>query len=292
LEHTALLNALSTSLLSTVKWRDIFAGLGRARNNPEADTALLLEKWLADWQSRTPIIPLLPITLTDETIANSRSIVIPVDVPSITVVHTADLRLAPTSSPTGETNIAITNEPISASLHIKWSRIWDTQSSSNLVRRPSQPLNGDQPSSPEILEFVYEVSGSSDTWIIGGRRRGHFRIPASSASQENNQLLKFPILLVPLREGYHQFPSLEIKPVPVAKTMGENEREASEGVSGHGGKGATVTVTSEVNYKNVGETIRVVSNAGKTTVSLDASGPGGGAWLLESERRRDVEASM
>jgi hypothetical protein len=44
-------------------------------------------------------------------------------------------------------------------------------------------------------------------------------------------------------------------------------------------------ITCETNYKNSGETIRVITNAWKTTVSLDASGPQGGAWLLESERR-------
>ena len=44
-------------------------------------------------------------------------------------------------------------------------------------------------------------------------------------------------------------------------------------------------ITSEMDYRNVAETVRVISNAASTTLSLDTSGPQGGAWLLESERR-------
>jgi hypothetical protein len=45
--------------------------------------------------------------------------------------------------------------------------------------------------------------------------------------------------------------------------------------------------TSEVEYKNSAELILVVGDATLTTVSLDASGPGGGALLLD-KRARDV----
>lgn len=84
-------------------------------------------------------------------------------------------------------------------------------------------------------------------------------------------------MLIPLREGYLQFPSVEIRAVV---SVGR------DGVVGGSGGGSVVS--SEVDYKNVGEVVRCVSDARKTTVSLDASGPQGGAWLLESERRSVV----
>ena len=49
-------------------------------------------------------------------------------------------------------------------------------------------------------------------------------------------------------------------------------------------RAAKPVVSCETDYKTSGETIRVISDARKTTVSLDASGPQGGAWLLETER--------
>jgi hypothetical protein len=76
------------------------------------------------------------------------------------------------------------------------------------------------------------------------------------------------------------FPSIEIKPAPITRVLQPN--------SNHDESSAPVkqaVVTCETDYKNSGETIRVISNARKTTVSLDAMGPQGGAWLLESERR-------
>jgi hypothetical protein len=39
-----------------------------------------------------------------------------------------------------------------------------------------------------------------------------------------------------------------------------------------------------MDYRNLGETVHVIADRAKVTLSLDASGPGGGPLVLESER--------
>ncbi|RDW77331.1 hypothetical protein BP6252_05384 [Coleophoma cylindrospora] len=279
LEKTAVLNEISTSILRSVRWQDYFAGLGRSPDQ-EQDVATLLAQKLQQWQKDSPAISLLPVSLDPETVAKSRSIVIPVDVPSVTVVHTADLKILAKSSVVANTAVAAMNQPVPAALHLKWTTTWNTDS---IVtdRRPSR-IDNTGLTQPEQMEFVYEVSAASDTWLIGGRRRGHFKVSSSSQSQTTKQT--FPIVLIPLREGFLPFPTVEIHYVAPPKPVVRSS-------TGHPGTSDAATtepkyiVTSETDFKNVGETIRVVSDARKTTVSLDASGPQGGAWLLESERR-------
>jgi hypothetical protein len=267
LERTAILNEVSTSVLSSVRWRDHFSGLGRTEDQNEVCS--LLTRLLESWQQQTPRIPLIPIRINDETIARSRSIIIPVDVPSVTVVHTADLKLLETASGLAHPIVTTANQPITASLSIKWTRIWDTE------------LHQENSSSAETdsLEFFYEVSGASDTWLIGGRRKGHFKVP-KIPSEESEQKMSFPIVLIPLREGFLPFPNVEIKPAPFVKVHGPGNTAPGEDA-----RIKQTGITCETDFKNAGETIRVISNSRKTTVSLDASGPQGGAWLLESERR-------
>jgi hypothetical protein len=268
LERTAILNEVSMSVFSSVRWRDHFLGLGRTEDQNE-EVASLLTKLLESWQQQTHLIPLIPICINDETIARSRSIKIPVDVPSVTIVHTADLELLETASGLANTVVAAINQPITALLSIKWTRIWDTelhQDSSSMAETDS-------------LEFFYEVSGASDMWLIGGRRKGHFKIP-KAPGEENEQKISFPVVLIPLREGFLPFPNVEIKPAPFVKGHRQGNTVPEEDT-----RTKQTDITCETDFKNAGETIRVISNSRKTTVSLDASGPQGGAWLLESERR-------
>lgn len=266
LEKTAILSQVSTLVLSSVRWMDHFSGLGRT---DEQDIATLLAEKLRSWLQETPSIPLLPLNTDEDTISISRSIIIPVDVPSVTVVHTADLLLSDTSSIPSNTAIAASNQPISASLNIKWTRMWDTE----------PHLASNDSAQTRDLEFVYEVSGSTDTWLIGGKRKGHFKIPRDQ--EQSKQKLTFPVVLIPLREGFLPYPNVEIKAAPITRLLRSGAGSPAENTTG----AAPPVVTCETDYKNAGETIRVISDARKTTVSLDASGPQGGAWLLETERR-------
>jgi len=130
------------------------------------------------------------------------------------------------------------------------------------------------------LEFVYEVSGSADTWLIGGKRKGHFKVPRGQ--EQSKQKLIFPLVLIPLREGFLPYPNVEIKAAASTRLLRSGALSPDES------RTALPIVSCETDFKNFGETIRVISDARKITVSLDASGPQGGAWLLETERSAGI----
>jgi hypothetical protein len=262
-EHIAVLSEIPTSILSPVKWKEHFAGLGYGMQDKEEVATLIAEK-VETWQRGNPKIALKPVSIDEATISTSRSIIIPVEVPPVTVVHTANLKLLDISSIPGTIPIVSSTQPISASLVVKWTRLWDTQS----------PEPKPSVKSPD-LEFVYEVSGLTDTWLIGGRRKGHFRVPTGH-DRDQKQTLSFPVVMIPLREGILPYPHVDIKPSPISRTIASGEGRAQT---------KHAAVTCETDYKNDGESIRVISNTRKVTVSLDASGPQGGAMLLEVERR-------
>lgn len=245
-ERTAILNEVSTSVLSSVHWRDHFSGLGRAMESSK-DTAALIGECIQNWLQQKTSIPLAEFSVNEDSVGNSRSIVIPVDVPSVTVVHTADLKLLDPSSAATNMIVAASNQPISASLNIKWTRIWDTE----------VPAENGVGTHSDHIEFFYEVSGAADTWLIGGRRKGHFKIPRKPQEQDSKQELAFPVVLIPLREGFLPFPNVEIKPAHSVKA-GDHAEDPSRPV-----------VTCETDFKNAGETLRVISDARKTTVSLE-----------------------
>jgi trafficking protein particle complex subunit 10 len=276
LERTGLLGELPLSTLSELEWHGHFAGLGR--DSDDQNISDLIAQWILAWCEQTHIIILKPITANSETITKSRSIIIPVDVPSITVVHTADIRLL--KKPTNGDVAAVSNQPIPASLQIKWTRIWDM--SARPPKQRSVQAAGATSEASKDMEFVYEVTAAADTWLIGGKWKGHFKIP-SLKEPAQSEFLKFPILLVPIKEGYLPYPHLEIKPTPIAKPAAVDGGSAQ--VSSPEEAEGNDAVTCETDYKNIGEVIRVISNAQKTTVNLDACGPQGGAWLLDSETR-------
>ncbi|RFU26327.1 hypothetical protein B7463_g10018, partial [Scytalidium lignicola] len=266
LEQIAVLHELQTSLLADIKWSNLFLGLGRSFDSNQ-DTAILLAEHLVKWQRQNPAIPLLPINLDDQSVPHYRSIVIPVDVPSVTVVHTADLQIQKTLDSSSFAPTLALNNPVAAVLDLKFTRNWDTE----------YLTSGSKEITQKDLTFYYEITAPPDLWLISGRRKGHYIVPPSSKPPPK---LSFPLVLVPLREGNLSYPTVEIKYTP------NHGMKASSPVIGvKDGKTELPVVTCEVDNKNSGEVIRVVRDAGKTTVSLDASGPQGGAWLLEAERR-------
>jgi hypothetical protein len=77
-----------------------------------------------------------------------------------------------------------------------------------------------------------------------------------------------PLVLIPQREGWLPYPTVEIK--EISQEDGRPLEPAAQ--------------TFEIDWRNLGETIRVVNGRTGVTVSLDASGPGGGPMVLEQER--------
>ncbi|GAW23078.1 hypothetical protein ANO14919_126280 [Xylariales sp. No.14919] len=259
LERAALLGFIHTSFLARAESSRIFHGLGE--DDAGVDIARSLALFLQNWQTDNPTL-VLP---TPELVEPS-SIIIPVDVPSVTIVHTADIRLSP-SPP-----VVCTHQLLPATLHLRWTRIWDTFT---------------PPSSQADLEFSYELSAPTDTWLLGGRRRGHFVIPAPDGDDERQRSssvdteAEIPVVLIPLREGWLPYPSVEIRevhqdPHSIPTIPGNN-------TTGNVVEGAPQT-QHETDFRNIGETVRVVADRSRVTLSLDTTGPGGGPLVLDVQK--------
>ncbi|OBT53358.1 hypothetical protein VE04_06703 [Pseudogymnoascus sp. 24MN13] len=230
LERAALLGELLTSTLVDTNWSPYFGGL-HTSSQQLTDVTTQIATWIREFHAAHPFIPLPPLIITADTIAQSRSITIPVAVPSITVVHTADLQLTTPSPHAAETTsvvelVAVTNQPIPATLVLKHTRAWDSP---------------DSPHRATELAFTYELSAPSDTWLLGGRRKGGFKSPDIRVCAVTT--LRFPVLLIPLREGYLPFPSLEVKAVPVVgEKKGEGKKEGEKGEVGKKEEEVRVTI--------------------------------------------------
>jgi hypothetical protein len=268
LEKATLQGELPTSFLSAVSWERQFAGLGSGPDGVTSSLSNFLRTWLLAH-------PTLPLSHPDST-PTANTIIIPVDIPTVSVVHTADVRLQhPARTLTDLSNSAdgcdtvVVNQLLPATLHLKWTRIWDTAAADSSVRS-------------QDLEFGYEIVAPPDTWLIGGRRKGHFVIPAVTADSEWEGLsstmeteAEIPVMLIPLREGYLPYPGVEIREVGggEARDGGGSPTSNDGNAYGH----------CETDYKNLGETVCVVADRSKVTVSLDASGASGGPLVLECE---------
>ncbi|KAI0545091.1 cis-golgi transport protein particle complex subunit [Xylaria curta] len=270
LERAALLGFIPTSFLSRGEHLKAFQGLGK--DNAGVDLADSLTSFLRTWQAENPKLIFQVPKLVEPS-----SILIPVDIPSVTIVHTADIKLQPqpttTQSPVPylATPTVCTHQLLPATLHLKWTRMWDTLTA---------------PSSQTDLEFSYELSALPDTWLLGGRRRGHFVIPAPESDDERERSssidteAEIPILLIPQREGYLPYPSVDIREVQADSNIAENNTGSAESTSRPG----LPEVQHETCLRNLGETVRVVADRSRVTLSLDASGPGGGPLVLDVER--------
>lgn len=286
LERSATLGELPLSFLTEAKWQKQFYGLGTTPTGESIPT--LLARFIVNWTGKTPKIPAM--RQVDST--QQQSILIPVDVPSIPVVHTADIRLQrPVPSlvePADELEapVVCVNQLLPATLHLKWTRVWDTGrlDTANRAGTSAEEASGD--------EFSYEVTAPGDTWLVGGRKKGHFVIPASASTNEDGDLISsspineadIPLVLIPLREGYLPYPSVEVRESssPTETNGGEGHGHGHSQVQGR--KSPAIVGHCETDYRNLGETVRVVADRRRVTVSLDASGAGGGPLVLDSER--------
>ncbi|KAH8900936.1 hypothetical protein GQ53DRAFT_133334 [Thozetella sp. PMI_491] len=293
LERVALLGDLSTSFVTDdIQWEKQLKGLG-------ADAAAKLQAFITSWQKGHRR---LTVPVPDDSDADQQcSILIPVDVPAITVVHTANIRLeepAPEDSLSALTeageagsSVVCINQLLPAALHLKWSRIWDVADASG--GSASEAADKVSPYMKEDLEFSYEVTAPVDTWLIAGRRKGHFVIPAVEDVASMEELSSgpdteadIPLMLIPLREGWLPYPSVEVREVKRASGGGGGETPdlSAEGPQAQTGAAGGGIGHCETDYRNLGETVHVISDRTRVTLSLDASGPGGGPLVLESER--------
>jgi hypothetical protein len=126
----------------------------------------------------------LQIEDTDSCLGLDRHIAIPVEIPSLPILHTVALKVA-------ETEVAhpyTVGDMIEAELRISYTKGWAA----------NQGKSGQ-------LTFCYELEASAETWLIAGQRRALF-----TAAENETKL--FSVMLLPLRAGKLLLPSVEIRP--------------------------------------------------------------------------------
>ena len=208
----------------------------------------------------------------------TRRITIPVDVPTIQILYTAQLHILPTTQNPG------VGTALPAELTISHTRAWAHSS-------PAPPT----PAAP--MPFHYDLDAPADTWLIGGKRRGFF-------SSGENEFLSFPILLLPQRAGHLILPSLDIKiadgqqqtetsaaaPSPQPLRTGDLSVPSSAILSPRPGTVSGSIVACEVDYRSQGVAVLVVPALTRVTVGVEMETPdraqnGGstGTWLIKGE---------
>ncbi|KAK9370847.1 trafficking protein particle complex subunit 10 [Lipomyces kononenkoae] len=88
------------------------------------------------------------------------------------------------------------------------------------------------------IEFGYEVMAPSDTWIVSGKRKGHFII--------SDKPITFPLVILPIRHGNILLPTIEVRP---------SQRQHEQ-------------VTAEMEYKNNAESVLVLPEISNVVLAV------------------------
>ncbi|KAJ5677131.1 uncharacterized protein N7477_002764 [Penicillium maclennaniae] len=201
LEVIGLVREVETLSYRSVRWDDL---LGALKDRTEE-----MRQWLATWHENNPVI-----RLPQQPTIPTRSIVIPVEIPEIQVVHTAELQLQPSSEATGTgASHAAVGQMIPAELVMHHTRRWCS---------PASQEHSGQP-----LECSYELHANPELWLLGGRRRGNF-------VAREGESTRFTVLLLPQKPGHLLLPGLEIRtfapPIPQPPTSPATPDTASSGL--------------------------------------------------------------
>ncbi|KAI9792943.1 MAG: hypothetical protein M1816_001265 [Peltula sp. TS41687] len=251
--------------------------------------------WLQAWHEKHRVI----VLRSDLNPNMNRKITIPVEVPRMQVVHTADLTLIDDKGrPLGDDATVTVGQTLAAELRIRHTRNWAFVTSEHAPDAP--------------IEFIYDIQPKPDTWLIGGRRRAQFsakvcppsvvwRMSDLTTGQENEEHI-FPVILLPLQSGHLLLPTVDIKPFvsvqprtqrrsPSSLMFGTDNTSPSPQGQPHaetrrGGPGRPIApITCETDNRNQAQTILVLQDRKSTTVSLDLDLPGSGAVLIEADSR-------
>ncbi|KAI5800421.1 hypothetical protein DFH27DRAFT_514584 [Peziza echinospora] len=225
-------------------WEDaIRAGVGNAGGERRG-----VEEWVRAWwedEGETET----ETEMTNFSYPLQRALVIPVEVPRVDVVCSAQVTLHPVKaqgedggemvSTSGQTQTLLNlGDPVRATLTITWSRAWS----------PSPPTIQDRK-----LEAYYQQQ--TDTYLISGRKRGSFYMPEGQVSG----IVTVGFWVVPLRSGRVGSLGVEVK-------VAEGGEQVAEG----GGEGETL----EVECVSAAEMVVVVRDV--RSVGGVVGGGGGG----------------
>lgn len=186
LERVGLLDEIKVPSYVELEWDGILTIL-------PLDIRTRLTSWLREWHKKN-----IALTVQQEGQRKIRHIEIPMEIPSVPVLHTVSL-VVESRSPSRPYTVG---EVITGELHITLTRCWSTDEN-----KPSD-------SSP----FIYEIEASPEIWLVAGQRRAYF-------TACEGEMKKFPIMLLPLRAGKLMLPGIEVRPAIDDEIDGRNKCE-------------------------------------------------------------------
>ncbi|KAK9333732.1 trafficking protein particle complex subunit 10 [Lipomyces starkeyi] len=167
----------------------------------------------------------------------TKELVIPVEIPTVQVLFTVELQYAmdsrqpveSTGSPspsscTFSNKVFYIGQAIPVILRLQCSTSW-ARNEDDLFE------NGD-------IEFAYEVMAVSDTWIVSGKRKGHFII--------SDKAITLPLMILPIRHGNLLLPTIEVRP---------SQRQHEQ-------------ITAEIEYKNNAESVLVLPEVSNVVLAV------------------------
>lgn len=208
----------------------------------------------------------------------SRRIVITVAIPRTQIVHTASLNVLPKERYAAHSApVAAVGQMLLAELSIKHTRRWG---SPEALKSVANLLDAKAP-----MDFVYDIEANPDVWLVAGQRRAQF-------TAKEDELLTFPIMLLPLRSGNLLLPTIDIKP-RITTSRAQQQPTPVPGQAGASSEESTEnSLVCETDYLTRGETIMVIPNVRSTTIGVKEFGSSGaGSVLLRSEPRKIEETA-
>ncbi|EGP90455.1 uncharacterized protein MYCGRDRAFT_90874 [Zymoseptoria tritici IPO323] len=235
LEMAAVIGEVRVPDYETVGWWEL------VRTLPESIQDAL-EAWLRSWHTQHSVLTVRE-TATKATMAHR--ITISVEVPNLDVVFSAALTLPPTPPLIeGYPPIFKIGAPIKADLQIKHTKDWSARSIFPNV--PRVKLHGQD---EDDSTFVVDIGADPDTWLVGGQRRRRMKLG-------DEPLKAISVLLIPLREGRHALPVVEISPQPT-------DGDAS------GPDAGDKTISCATYFESAGQSVQIVRDMRTSRVYIE-----------------------
>lgn len=226
-EVAGLLQEFEVWKMEDMEWPLVLCAFDKA-------TRANIERWLHEWHSQTP-----PIKFSSSKVPQ-RQLKLFVDVPERPILVSAflDIQLSSAGSVT-----ATIGQPVMADLVMKLEKRIDHE-----------------------LEGSFELAATSDSWLIGGRRKGNVQLTAEPT--------RLPVVLFPQHLGHLLFPTISVR------CRRRNEV---------GGREELVEVATDVYNPAHGRSVLVTPDLQSSAVEVFAAVPDEGAGrLIASESRGGV----
>lgn len=248
MDKAALLGEVKVPSFADLGWFEIVDTLPSAMQRSLSD-------WLMKWHIEHSRIQIdLPTTPTEA----DKCMTLAVEVPNADVAFSVNVALLEQglAGDAGLERVAKLGQPISAELRISYARSW----SAATVLGTQQ---GDKETEQKGSDFVLDVRAEPETWVIGGSKKKHFTLPPPLPAEEptSDQVLTFPVSLVPLQLGSHALPQLDIQPA-----RSEDGNEA--------GKNQQAVASCDTFCESAGMVVKVIKGSQQCRVKIVEGGEG------------------